>query len=224
MSNVNFPYPLPEHALAHFCHPQPGHDFAKAVRVDGEIWAGNGYVMLRAEKGRWIDAEIPKAGDGFLTRAAKLPWGRWDTLQAPEWRDLSDIRALIFARGNQLVWTGPPLAPYMAPTPIWRVGDVLCRLSLLQLIAKLPRCAVYAGEQDRHDPLWFRFSGGRGAVAYDNRLTMASFSILQPSRDCLTGSRNARQARPFLGMAQPNSTWPPPDLSESTPEPEPIDY
>lgn len=210
----SYPYPLPEYALSDFCHPATGHPLGSALRHEGEILAGNGYVALRATRGHWIHEEFPIAPADYLERFGALPWER--PLVGP-WRLLSDAGPVMWRRGQIGFWHGPngqserPWRP--APNPIWRVGDAVVRLSLLQLVARLPRVEVYTGAQDNLEPLFFRFSGGRGMIAHDPRLSNWSYHLFAPQTDCLTGERVAPATGPKPSWPLPG--WPPVDKSEA---------
>jgi len=206
----SWPYPLPQSALKEFCHPLESHDFANPARHEGEIIAGNGYLCLRAHRGAWLDSEIEPASPDFLERISKIPWTRFSGIQDAAWRSIGDVRGTLFERGTIAPW----LAGKMAPTPIWLVDEIPVRLSLLQLISRLPRCEVSTGQTDSEDPLFFRFSGGRGAIARDARLKLASYRIFQPSRDIFTGDRQERRQGTVMRLTQPGVNWPPPDCAD----------
>jgi hypothetical protein len=193
-----------------FCHPAEWHDFAKPARHEGEIIAGNGYLCLRAHRGGWIDHEIPPALPDFLERIRKIPWSRFDSIKDASWRSLGDVRAQLFDRAPIAPWNGHR----MAPTPIWLVDEIPVRLSLLQLISRLPRCEVATGLTNSCDPLFFRFSGGRGAIARDPKLCLASFQIFAPQRDIFTGDRQERRQGSVMRLTQPGVNWPPPDCAD----------
>lgn len=208
----SFPYPLPEYALGEFCSPVAGSVFDAPARVGSEIVAANGFLAIRAHRGGWIDSEFAEARPEFVTRFGKLPWGRWDGL-GDDWRTLD--RQTMMRRGEIGLWLkGKP-----APSPVWRVGNVQVRLSMLQLIARLPRAEVqWTG--DRDTPLFFRFSGGRGMVARDERLALWSYALFQPTVDPLTGDvvKSASGAKPNFGTPPPPEPalddWPPVDATK----------
>lgn len=206
----DFPYPLPEYALDEFCRPESGHVFSQPKRHDGDICAGNGYVMIRAHRGRWIDDEFPEASSEFLMRMARIPWARYQMIPSTAFREIAPIRGSIASRGTIGFWMDGTAK--VNPSPVWRVGRPLVRLSLLQLIARLPRVEV-AWTDDADSPLWFRFTGGIGAVAYDSRLTLASYSIFQPQADPLTGETMRRQTIPKPSFSLPG--WPPADSADT---------
>lgn len=170
-----YSYPLPEEALAEFCHPERSHIFGAPARMGREVVAANGYVVLRASRGRWIDADYPEAHSEFVKRVEALPWVHMEATAESKWVDLERVKTKICARPRLGMWSGTRVGA----SPVWLVGDVLCRLSVLQLVALLPR--VQVAWSDRALPLWFRFSGGVGAIAVDWRLRDPSTVILQSS-------------------------------------------
>lgn len=206
----SFKYPLPETALVEFSHPVPSHQFARPARHDGEIIAANGYVVLRAHRGAWMDRDFPEASQEALERLGKLPWGQWPRIAgSAEWEPLDAQSGRIYDHAM----ISPFLLGKIAPSPVVCVAEVPVRLSLLQLVARLPRAEVYTGPSDREHPLWFRFSGGRGCIARDPSLkSRFSWTIFAPRYDVLHGTRIPKKTGPTLGFKDPN--WPPPDLSE----------
>lgn len=204
-----WPYPLPQAALAEFCHPGAWHVFSAPVRGEAEILAGNGYVALRAHRGAWLDREIPAASEEFLKRFGKIPWCRFEAIKDELWKPLGDLRGRLESHGRIDPW----LKGWPAPSPVWRVDEFRVRLAWLQLIARLPRCEVATGRATDSCPLFFRFSGGRGAVLPDSRMGTPAYTIFAPARDVLSGERV--QARgPTLRLVQPGVNWPPVDSSE----------
>lgn len=202
----SYPYPIPADALLAFCRPDRAmHPLAKPCRGDGEVMAANGYVALRAHRGRWLDRDYAPAGAEFLERLGKIPWNRFLQVQDTDWRALDLVAAALWARGEIEPW----LRGKMAPTPVWRVDEIPVRLSLLQLIARLPRCEVATGPATPDQPLFFRFTGGRGAIARDPRLEQTSFQIFAPARDAFDGERCSRPRGPKPSFSLPG--WPPPE-------------
>lgn len=186
------------------------------MRLDGEVWAANGYLAIRCNRGAWIDSEFPEAWTDFRTRVEGLPWARWDALR-DDWRALDAVRGTLFRKASLGLWLETKRGWTLAPSPVVLVcGGIPCRLSMLQLIARLPRCEVYTGPCDRSDPLWFRFSGGRGLIAHDRLLTTPpAFSVFEPRRDCLSGQRVERQKMPPPRLRQPGVDWPPADMTDA---------
>ncbi len=216
----DFPYPLPQYALAEFCGTRAGFLLSAPVRQEREILAGNGYLAIRCHRGGWIDHEFAAASASYLARFEALPWGRWEQL-GDDWRAL-DLGSLC-RRGRIDYW----INHRPAPSPVWRVGSAVVRLSMLQQVARLPRCEVnWTPDQDT--PLFFRFSGGRGMIARDARLTLWSYALFQPRVDCLSGELRrtapARMARMAGNLAKPSpeepriEDWPPAYLEDSMDE------
>lgn len=212
-----FPFPLPESALGEFCHPAAGHALARPMRRSGEILVGNGYLAMIARKGNWIDAEFPEATPEFMARLEKLRWGRLFEVMAHSeaWDALDRMRGTLGRHGPLEVWN----AGRIHACPIWRVRDALVRLSMLQLVARLPRAEVYTGQQALpEDGMMFRFSGGCGIVARDARLTHGTFEIFQPRADVFESGRVMERSRgKSVGFAWGGSmaNWPPVDETES---------
>lgn len=204
-----FPFPLRMHVLDEFRHPADWHGLHHARRHNGEVLAGNGYVAIRVARGMWLDSDHEAASAEFLGRWGKLPWKRFETLQ-DDWRGMDTVTLKLFAKGMIQFWLqGKP-----APTPIWRVNEtLLVRLSLLQLISRLPRCDCYTGPQSVGEHLYFRFSGGIGIIPADRRMTMASGEIFPANRDMWSGERYKRRPQP-IGVESHLKNWPPADTSE----------
>jgi hypothetical protein len=170
----SYPYPLPAHALEDYCHPLAGSGLEAPRRWEGEVVAANGYVALRAARGCWLDEDYAPADAEFAARLGKIPWQAYPGGEA--WQALDLQRGEIFRYAPHGLW----LKGRLAPSPVWQVCGIRVRLSLLQIIARLPRCEVHGGPQNRTEPLWFRFSGGRGCIAQDARLVMHSRELYLP--------------------------------------------
>jgi hypothetical protein len=203
-----FPFPLPAAALDEFRHPADWHGLHRVLRHEREVLVGNGYVAVRCTKGAWIDSDFPPASAEVLGRFGKLPWARFGKLTGT-WRDLDAQRGRIFHHGRLGLW----LKGRLAPTPVWRINERLVRLSILQLVAMLPRVELFTGMQDLSEPVFFRFSGGQGIIALDKKLTIASAELFPPARDMWTGERLPERRGPKPSFALPG--WPPVDLSET---------
>jgi hypothetical protein len=229
-----FPNPLDEATLAAFCHPVITHALARPVRTEKEIIAANGYLCLRAHRGRWFDEEFQEPACPVRARIDSLPWKRFEILPEANWFPLDDVRGDIYRQPPIGFWavakdssaTGKP-----APTPIWKCGTCSpVRLSLLQLIARLPRCEVFTGSQDSSQPLFFRCSGARGIIAADPRLTTTSWKIFQPRFDqmdnCMVHQRKKDPTPWIQKTLKPGDrqTWSPTLPGQRPwPPPEPID-
>lgn len=182
-------YPLPLKALDEYCHPSASSVFhtPRHHRPDTETLAGNGYLAIRVERGGWTGQELEAADEQFLRRFDKIPWGRWKYLDQSRWVSLDQYRSSIYKRGQIGPFLSRKGGTYLMNSPVWMVNLVKVRLSLLQIVAKLPRPEIYAGSIDSDSPLWFRFNGGRGAIARDKRLQKWSREILKPKFDRLDG-------------------------------------
>ena len=181
-----FPHPLPAEALAFFVHPDPRHLFHVAFRhpFDGTVIAGSA-VALRCRAGRGIDpAEYPAPDPDALRRIDALPWDRFThaATQPKAWRGLDDHRGTIYS---------DPLLPVHHRTPdgiqIDRVtknvricGAPIVHLSILQLLARLPRVEIYTAGCTLTGPVLFRFSGGEGIIPHYGIESGARFEMLKP--------------------------------------------
>jgi hypothetical protein len=216
------PYPLPAEALLDYCRPVAGHPFAAPLRHAGAILAANGYLALRATRGGWLDDDYAEASPEAAARLARLPWARLEHLcQQPEWRRLSELGSELAARGALRLWAADG---GLAPSPVWAVADAgRIRLSVLQLIARLPRAELWTGGGGVLEPVFFRFSGGAGIVPLEERLSRPGLRparrIFAPERDALgTIVRAPRpteaQARAYTGPRTLLPNWPPAEPEE----------
>jgi hypothetical protein len=212
-SKAPFTFPLLAGDIALFCHPSAASPFHLPHFLDGDLTAGNHHIAIRARRGRWMECDFSPPPDGFKERLGNLPWHRFPD-DGPEWRPLDDIRGLLYAHA--------PINPWKAdftpsPSPVWRIGHHhRVRLSHLQLLARLPRCMVYAGPSMRPDPLFIRFNAGTAIMPPNGKLTTHSREIFAPAYDCLTKERRDRSnptgrspwVKP-LPPEQPVDNWPP---------------
>lgn len=213
-SKNGFPFPLQMGALDWFCHPRAGHVFERPAWRAGNAVVCNGYMALDVHRGHWMAGDFPPAGEEFLRRFLALGWERFQGL-TDDWQAFDDVRGTLYRFAPIYPWTE---AGKCAPSPVWRVGGAfLARLSHLQLIARLPRCEVHVGRIGPDSPLLFRFSGGRGMLAPDKRLTLTSFSIFEPIR-YEDGTRVAKRMVAPPGWVNPQPTkfpgWPPEDTTD----------
>lgn len=205
----SYPFPLPESALADFCSPLEGHALGKPFHHEGFIYAGNGYLAIRASKGRWIDDEFPDLEGEAKRRMMSLPWEQ-ARMAAGEWRELDTVRGDLFRSGTIDLWLGDR----PAPSPVWRVGKALVRLSHLQRMAMLPRAEVCPRATGPNLPLFFRFSGGLGIIPANKRLTIHSRELFPPQYCPLRGHEIERPTQQFLGLPSTNRNWPPPEPTD----------
>jgi hypothetical protein len=213
-----FGFPHGIGTLEAFCHPSAANALAHPLPLaDGEMGAANGYLAIRIERGRWMPEDFPLlAEDAALARFLALPWGAAPDAQSAEWRALDDVRGDIYRNAPISPWTDKHKP---TPCPVWKVGGgFLARLSHLQLLARLPRIEIYAGEMSAARPLYFRFTAGRGMIAQDRRLTTHSRELFKPAYHPLHGHRIARHApakpgnflnQPAPVPEQPIDDWPP---------------
>jgi len=209
MSKKGFPFPLPRHALGEFCHPAAGSVFDRPRFHEGYTWTGNTHLALKISKGNWMDGEIESAEDApeFLKRIRKLDWNA--PFDRPEWSLLEEVAPRLFGRKAIGLW----LNGKTNASPVVMVGGRFrARLSVLQLVSRLPRVEVYTGPADRSAPLWLRFSGGCGVIARASSLdnTPPAFAIFEPRRDGETGERVERPRNAFQGLESVGN-WPPPE-------------
>jgi hypothetical protein len=181
-----FGHPVPADALAFFVHPYQRHIFHTAFRhpFDGTVIAASA-VALRCRAGRGIDpAEYPAPHPDALRRIDALPWDRFPhaATQPKAWRCLDDHRGTIY---------GDPLLPVHVRTTsgiqIDRVtknvricGAPIVPLSILQLLARLPRVELYTADCSLTGPVLFRFSGGEGIIPHYGLERGARFELLKP--------------------------------------------
>lgn len=218
MSVSFFPYPLQFGALEAFCHPDPCHVFAKPAYHDGQALAGNGYILIRVHRGLWMPSDFEEPPSGFLTRFLSAPWKTLDP-ESVDWRSLDEIKGSLYRYGAKGAW----LKGKCAPSPVWRIGgSFLARQSHLQIIGRLPRCEILIAP----GPLYFRFSGGHGILANDQKLTTASFEVFQPQY-CPIHRTEIKRSKPlnwnFGTPPPPEPTlddWPPVTSDEHSPEPQ----
>lgn len=181
-----FPYPIHAEDLLHFCHPDPSHPLGQVYYEDTHAICGNGYLALRSHRGLWLHTDFEYLPPEVDERFSKVPWGKMSLLAADEWRELHDVKHHLVRHAAINPWCIPnpqhPTLRYrLTPSPIWRVGYAApVRLSLLQLIARLPKCEVFVGDLLAGSPTFFRYAGGQGAVMPDPKLDLHSFRLFDP--------------------------------------------
>ncbi len=202
-----FRFPLLAGDIATFCHPSPMHDLHEPHILDGALVAANGYLAVRAERGRWMASDFTPAPKAFTARLAALAWANFPADSA-EWRALDDVRGQLFKFASIGMWMEKNHR--CAPSPVWQVaGQHLIRLSHLQALSRLPRCEVHAGSQSHGTAAYFRFNGGLAIVPPDTRLTVHSFSIFVPTYHRLDGYRRERTATQQTFSGGHLKGWPP---------------
>jgi hypothetical protein len=195
-----FPFPLQIGSLEAFCHPVGRHELAAPHVVgegqEGAVVAGNGYLAIRVTRGLWLESDFAPASEGWRQRVAHLPWHRHAQLTGA-WHPMADAWPQLFRYAPIAAWTD---RGNVSGSPLVRVGEVdVVRLCHLQLIARLPRCEVHPNV-GRHEPLFFRFSGGSGIVARDHKLhdpkaALPAFTIFKPARCPLDGGLLPERSR-----------------------------
>lgn len=199
----SFPYPLPLHALDEFRHPAEASVFHRPAFHAGETLVGNGHIALRIRKGHWFDEDHAPASPEFLERFDRLGWD-FSPVDGGKWHLLDSVRGTLFRHAGIGFWlNGKP-----APTPLVWIGDRLrVRLSLLQLVSRLPRAEVCA----QPHALLIRFSGGMGIAPRDKRLDQCgtAFSLFAPERCPYDGRELGKRSEVRLEV--PGRNWPPPE-------------
>jgi hypothetical protein len=206
-SKRSFGFPLPTRALEYFTHPggtTKVEAFREPFSHHGTVYACNGHLAIMAERYDGLPgAERPEAFErvrglfpahggrhaDYVTEMEKrgLIPDRKDEWER-RWRPFDDCALALWKRG--------PLAPFdfvrgrwrIRLDPIVRVGAAaLAPLPLLQLLARLPRSAVWV--DNRADgPVLCRFNGGLAVLApcYGPIPPAPAFSILAPRQDTLS--------------------------------------
>jgi hypothetical protein len=215
-----FPYPLQLGVLDEFRHPVDGHLLARPVYHEKQVLVGNGYILLRIDRGLWMASDFMDAPAGFVERFMSRPWKPLDKIGG-EWRTMDEIKPQLYRYTCRELW-GETTASrnHCQPGPVWKLGPAfLGRLCHLQLIGRLPRVDVVLPQGQTHDlePLRFRFSGGSGMLVADARLTESSMSLMQ-RRYAHDGHEVKRRATPVpnLGKAPAEEPrlegWPPEEV------------
>jgi hypothetical protein len=90
------------------------------------------------------------------------------------------------------------------------LGTTRVRLSVLQLVSRLPRAEINPSFRTDGTPIPVRFSAGMGLIAADVRLTNHSRHIFRP-HTCPLDSSHELTSRPRLPIfASHLKDWPPP--------------
>ncbi len=179
-------HPVPADAVAHFVHPDPRHLFHTPFRhpEDGNLYAGSA-VALRLRPSRAIDpAEYPAPGEETLRRFTSLPWHRFThaATQPKAWRCLDDHRGTIYADALLPVHvrTTQGIQIDRVTKNVRICGSPIVPLSILQLLARLPRIELYTAHCTLTGPVLFRFSGGEGIIPHLGIESGARFEMLKP--------------------------------------------
>lgn len=211
----SFPYPVTLDNLREFTDPDEFSEIHHLGLRDGKIHAANGFLALRAWKAAAIFQEVPSISRKAAERLERLPWSALEiALQdVGYWRDLDLVQGAIKRRGIIQPWTENAVR---APSPVWKIGGAFVLLSMLQLVARLPRASVYLKNTTATSPLFFKFSGGEGILApLRKRPERPGFELFKPQFNALTGDEvGLRDLKP---RTLPRSTketrpnWPPPE-------------
>lgn len=217
MAKAPFPFPIQFYCLECFTHPSSVSELHTPLLIEGDAYAGNGFMAIRATRGLWHPSDFPSATPEAAARFKSLSWTSQPP-DSPEWRKLDEIRGDLYKYGAISLWTQKNT---FTPAPTWRVAERhFIRLSFLQLLARLPNAEIFTGECLPTAPIYVRFNGGQVIIPQDRRLTTASRTIFRPAYHCLTGDRIARSntvAPSFVPAPKPEPAiddWPPIDLSE----------
>jgi hypothetical protein len=158
-----FRHPVPAEALDYFCHPDPGHLFARpAWGTDGKLYVANCHIALRFYN---FSAAFGPGPIAAVERLLKQRWhfSHWEDAKA--WRKLDDCTLDLFREGLFAMWQDRGGKMFYRVDPALRVNHgVLVPAASLQAVSRLPRAEIYT-TTDRGEPLAFRFNGGEGLVA-----------------------------------------------------------
>ena len=198
----NFSHPLRYETLLAFCHPRPDHHYAAPALIGRHACATNGFVALRAHSGLWAPDDFPEPPDGFAESCGAIPLHHFPPPATTTWYPLDSFRGKIYARA--------PIDPFTrtyrpANSPAVRVGTVPVLLSMLQLVARLPRCEFSIAVTAAPDVLFFRCSGALGLIAATSRDHAPAFTI----DPILRHPDGTPRAVSTMG-ALPLPNWPPP--------------
>lgn len=198
-----------------YVHPHPCSTFYHPYRCPstGDILVANGYLALRIQRGLWHPSDYPPATSTFLERFLSLPW-HYHQHAKDDWRNVDDIRGDIYRSAPVQVWQKNRR---LHPSPVWQIGTTRARLSLLQLLARLPRLQINPSIREPA-PIPFRFNPGEGLIAYDPRLQTHSHSIYPAHRDLLGGHELPHRTTPPPKFnASHLANWPPTDTTDTQP-------
>jgi hypothetical protein len=218
-SRTPFGHPLTEWDVRQFTHPDPSDSLHRVhINAAGQILAANGTVALRVENGRWLPADFTPAPPAVLDRLAKLPWEKFPVDAPPEqWRAMDEAIPALFRFQFDPVFERkagtPPRWKFFPSVPVRVADGPDVALGILQLISRLPRAELHVEGLRRESPVFFRFTGGAGVIAYRRTGDMFRFSIFKPQRDHNHRIIERRSApKPRFPHSGPQ--WPPKDESD----------
>lgn len=204
----HFPYPITLEALREFTHPREGHLFYSPLRHGDGVAACNGWIVLRCNRGHWLDRDFPDATGDALRRLDAVPWTAHSRLPSVGWITLDDYRSRLTARPLG-VWDDKGR---LSPSPVWLIASsVRVRISHLLLISRLPKAEIHPPGSPTL-PLAFRFSGGIGFLSPVPPETPFSYHLAPPRRDPY-GEQDTPSHLPktvYQGGLPFHGTWPPP--------------
>lgn len=185
LSKRPFGHPIPAAAVAHFLHPHhPLFRHAYRHPEDGNLYAA-ALIAIRLRPSYTIAPdEYPAAPTEVLSRLANLPWDRFPLAakHPAAWRCLDDHRGTIYGDDLTPLWT-PDHRGRSAHRPgkLVRIcGAPIVPLSLLQLIARLPKPEICTAGCTLTGPILFRFTGGEGIIPHLGQESGAAFEMLKP--------------------------------------------
>lgn len=131
--------------------------------MDG-LAACNGHLVILADRGLWLDNEHPQPSGKAHDRLSRIRFPNFPDIPDDSWHPLSAFTHDLY-RARTIIhpWTG---SNTLSPSPLWMIAEKFpIRLSLLQLIGRLPKAEVSTHNAHHSMPLPFRCSGARGLVA-----------------------------------------------------------
>jgi len=195
----NFSNPLFRDTLREFTRPTPGHHWQQIAWLDDCACACNGWVAIKAHRGLWTPHDFEPPTPEFVLNFASTPLDLFPA--AATFYPLDFFRGAIFRRALISPFTSKG---HLSATPAFRVGRVVVHLSMLQLVARLPRCEFTQADTGAN-ALFFRCSGALGCIAGLDENTPVAYTI--------DGVRRAYDGRPIptsTAGALPLPGWPPP--------------
>jgi hypothetical protein len=183
-----YPFPLPESALRDFCHPRKSDILSKPWRDGRNLFAANGHIALRASRGAWIDDEFDDIPQDVNERLQALPWSRLeDRLHDKNWKLLDNVANMLFRYPQRPLFYQSNGKTLVNPCPTWMLGNTLVKLSVIQMVARLPRAEAFIKHGQRNGPIYIRYSGGVGIIAGNPNLKEHSIQLYAPKYDPLGG-------------------------------------
>ena len=201
----NFTNPLTFDTLQAFTRPVSDNHYEHPALIDGTACACNGQVAIRCHRGLWAADDFTATHPSFSLYFSVIPFHLFP--KDAEFHPMDDHRGHIYRRAA--------IAPFtrtgtFTPTPGVRLDGIMVPLSMLQLVARLPHCEFTTEPTAAAKPiLFFRFSGGIGALASSDHATPA-FTITT-RRTHYDGTPVTRSTCGNL----PLRNWPPVDMTDA---------